>query len=94
MLTETGEKIHYHDEAIEGPLPEGFPELGREGKVRNVYIDGGRICLIASDRVSAFDQISPTPVPGKGEVLNSIAGVELTAASQAGVPVWFEGFRR
>src|SRR5688572_27884299 len=82
--------IHIHNEAIEGPLPEGFPETGREGKVRNIYIAGGQICLIASDRVSAFDQVSPTPIPGKGEILNDIARRELEAADAAGIPTWFQ----
>lgn len=83
-------EMHIHNEAVEGPLPEGFPSIGREGKVRNIYIAGGLICLIASDRVSAFDQVSPTPIPGKGEILNDIARQELEAAEAAGIPTWFE----
>ena len=78
--------VHIHDEAMEGPLPEGFPNTGREGKVRNIYVAGGQICLIASDRVSAFDVVSPTPIPGKGEILNDIARRELEAAEAAGIP--------
>jgi len=81
---------HEHDELLEGPLPEGFPQDGREGKVRNVYVQGDQICLIASDRVSAFDQVSPTPIPGKGEILNDIARQELEAASQVGLANWLE----
>lgn len=84
---------HHHNEELEGPLPPGFPELGREGKVRNIYLDeaAGRICLIASDRVSAFDVKSPTPIPGKGVILNDIASRELVAAQAAAIPTWFEG---
>ncbi len=81
---------HIHNEAIEGHLPEGFPAVGREGKVRNIYVAGGLICLIASDRVSAFDQVSPTPIPGKGEILNDIARRELEAAEAAGIPTWLK----
>jgi phosphoribosylaminoimidazole-succinocarboxamide synthase len=86
------ELTHIHNEELEGPLPEGFPHLGREGKVRNIYIDesAGKICLIASDRVSAFDQVSPTPIPGKGEILNDIASRELEAAEDVQIPTWFE----
>lgn len=81
---------HHHNVLVEGPLPEGFPELGHEGKVRNIYEYGENICLIASDRVSAFDQVSPTPIVGKGEILNDIASKELVAAESAGIPTWFD----
>lgn len=86
----SNETVHIHNEAIEGILPEGFLTEGREGKVRNVYEAGKLICLIASDRVSAFDQVSPTPIPGKGEILNDIARQELEAAEMAGIPTWFD----
>lgn len=81
---------HVHNIELEGPLPYGFPSEGLLGKVRNVYTEGGRICLIASDRVSAFDQVSPTPIPGKGVILNRIAAYELEAAEDAGIPTWFD----
>ena len=56
----------------------------REGKVRDTYTipaftdeDGNRIpprlAIIASDRISAFDVIMPTPVPSKGKILTDIA---------------------
>ncbi len=92
MAQVTGEspQNHIHNEVIEGPLPEGFPEVGREGKVRNIYVLGQEICLIASDRVSAFDVVSPTPILGKGEILNDIARRELEAAEQAGIPTWLK----
>jgi phosphoribosylaminoimidazole-succinocarboxamide synthase len=82
-------EVHFHNKQLEGPLPEGFPIEGREGKVRNIYVYGQQICLIASDRVSAFDQVSPTPIPGKGAILNDIARRELVAAEAAGIPTWF-----
>ena len=50
----------------------------RQGKVRDVYdLDadaaGARILLVATDRVSAFDVVMPTAIPGKGRILTSIA---------------------
>jgi len=49
-----------------------------EGKVRDVYglaADGGgeRVLIVASDRLSAFDVVLPTPIPGKGRLLTSVA---------------------
>jgi phosphoribosylaminoimidazole-succinocarboxamide synthase len=50
-----------------------LPLLGR-GKVRENYAVGAdRILMIASDRLSAFDVIMGEPVPGKGELLTTIA---------------------
>ena len=44
------------------------------GKVRDVYeIDDERLLLVATDRISAFDCILPTPIPGKGEVLTELS---------------------
>ncbi len=47
----------------------------REGKVRDVYRmpDGVRLAIIATDRLSAFDVVMPTPIPGKGVLLTEIA---------------------
>jgi len=51
------------------PLP-----LLRRGKVRDVYtVDAGRLLLVASDRISAFDVVLGESVPGKGEVLTQIS---------------------
>ena len=44
------------------------------GKVRDIYeIDANRLLIIQTDRLSAFDVILPTPVPGKGEVLTAMS---------------------
>ena len=43
------------------------------GKVRDIYDLGDRLLLVASDRVSAFDHVLPTPVPGKGRVLTQLS---------------------
>ena len=52
------------------------------GKVRDVYdIDGDKIVMVATDRMSAFDVILPKGIPFKGQVLNQIAAkfLDLTA---------------
>jgi phosphoribosylaminoimidazole-succinocarboxamide synthase len=53
------------------------PEVGtflRAGKVRDIYqLDAARLLLVASDRVSAFDVVMPTPIPDKGKVLTGIS---------------------
>ncbi len=44
------------------------------GKVRDVYaIDESKLVIVTTDKISAFDVIMPTPVPGKGKVLNQVA---------------------
>ena len=46
----------------------------RSGKVRDLYgLPDGRLLLIASDRISAFDVVLPTPVPDKGKVLTGLS---------------------
>ncbi len=48
--------------------------LLHSGKVRDIYaIDDRHMLIVTSDRLSAFDVILPDPVPGKGEILNSIS---------------------
>jgi phosphoribosylaminoimidazole-succinocarboxamide synthase len=50
-----------------------LPLLGR-GKVRDNYAVGDdKMLIVTSDRLSAFDVILPDPIPGKGEVLTSVA---------------------
>ena len=44
------------------------------GKVRDIYeVDAQRLLIVQTDRLSAFDVILPTPVPGKGEVLTALS---------------------
>jgi phosphoribosylaminoimidazole-succinocarboxamide synthase len=46
----------------------------RSGKVRDLYALGGdQLLLVASDRLSAFDVVMPTPVPDKGRVLTGLS---------------------
>ncbi len=48
--------------------------LFREGKVREVYEAGTeRLVIVASDRLSAFDVVLPTPIPDKGRVLTRMS---------------------
>jgi len=48
--------------------------LIHQGKVRDIYdVDADTMLLIATDRLSAFDVILPTPIPGKGAILTEIA---------------------
>lgn len=45
----------------------------RRGKVRDVYDLGEHVLLVASDRISAFDWILPTPISDKGRVLTQVS---------------------
>jgi phosphoribosylaminoimidazole-succinocarboxamide synthase len=48
-------------------------ELLHSGKVRDVYADGEDILLVASDRVSIYDVVLPTPIPDKGKILTQLS---------------------
>jgi len=49
-------------------------KLERRGKVRDVYaVDEDRLLIVATDRISAFDSVSPTPIERKGEVLTALS---------------------
>jgi phosphoribosylaminoimidazole-succinocarboxamide synthase len=49
-------------------------ELVARGKVREVYaVDDDRLLLVASDRISAYDHVLPTPIPDKGRVLTALS---------------------
>jgi phosphoribosylaminoimidazole-succinocarboxamide synthase len=50
---------------------DGVTRVG-SGKVRELYAVGGDLLLVATDRVSAFDVVIPTPIPGKGKVLTAL----------------------
>ena len=50
-----------------------LPLIAR-GKVRDIYAVGDdRLLIVTTDRLSAFDVVMPTPIPGKGEVLTQLA---------------------
>jgi phosphoribosylaminoimidazole-succinocarboxamide synthase len=48
-------------------------QLVHSGKVRDVYADGDDLILVASDRVSVYDVILPTPIPDKGRILTQLS---------------------
>ncbi|HVG39493.1 MAG TPA: phosphoribosylaminoimidazolesuccinocarboxamide synthase [Pyrinomonadaceae bacterium] len=59
------------------PITEtALPDLPllRRGKVRDVYeVDDEHLLIVATDRISAFDCILPTPIPRKGQILTAIS---------------------
>ncbi len=59
-------------------------EPSYRGKVRDIYDLGERLIIVASDRISAYDSILPSPIPGKGIVLNMISSAWFD---------WFGGFK-
>jgi phosphoribosylaminoimidazole-succinocarboxamide synthase len=48
-------------------------ELHARGKVRDIYEAGDELVMVASDRISAFDVVLPTPIPDKGRVLTGLS---------------------
>jgi phosphoribosylaminoimidazole-succinocarboxamide synthase len=50
----------------------GLPLLAR-GKVRDIYIVGDALLLVATDRISAFDHVLATGIPGKGKILTQLS---------------------
>jgi phosphoribosylaminoimidazole-succinocarboxamide synthase len=49
-------------------------EFLHRGKVRDLYeVDADHLLIVQTDRLSAFDVILPTPIPGKGEVLTAVS---------------------
>ena len=64
---------------LESPLP----NLSHRGKVRDTYdLGDGRLLIVATDRLSAFDVVLPTGIPDKGAVLTQLSKFwfELTSA--------------
>ena len=50
-----------------------LPNRAHRGKVRDTYDLGDRLLIVATDRISAFDVVLPTPIPRKGEVLTRLS---------------------
>ncbi|MDR5684345.1 MAG: phosphoribosylaminoimidazolesuccinocarboxamide synthase [Armatimonadota bacterium] len=55
-------------EAADRPMP-----LFARGKVRDIYDLGDRLLIAATDRLSAFDVVLPTPIPDRGRVLTQLS---------------------
>ncbi len=47
--------------------------MASRGKVRDLYDLGDRLLIVATDRLSAFDVVLPTPIPGKGRLLTQLS---------------------
>lgn len=63
----------------------GYSE--RVGKVRHTYdLGGDELVMVASNRISTFDCIHPTPIPGKGEVLTQMSAFWFRFAETLGIP--------
>lgn len=65
-----------------------YPDLRllSRGKVRDVYeIDESHLLIVASDRISAFDCVLPTPIPQKGEVLTNISRFWFEKLAEIGI---------
>lgn len=72
----------------------------RSGKVRDLYTNQvGELLLVASDRISAFDYVLPTPIPNKGKVLTQLslfwfdllADVVRNHLLESAAPIEFDG---
>ncbi len=59
----------------------GIP-LKHKGKVREMFDLGDRLLLVATDRLSAFDVIFPTGIPGKGRVLTQVSNLWFRATEK------------
>src|SRR5215475_1654946 len=58
------------DPLLKSDVP-GYPR--RQGKVRDVYDLGDQLVIVATDRLSAFDWVLPTPIPDKGRILTALS---------------------
>lgn len=55
-------------------LETNLPNVYARGKVRDTYdLGGGRLLIVATDRISAFDVVLPQGVPDKGAVLTQLS---------------------
>jgi len=68
------------------PVAELVPGFVRSGKVRDIFaLDDARLLLVASDRISAFDVVLPTPIPDKGRVLTGLSRHWFAETARAGI---------
>jgi len=68
------------------PVAELIPGFVRSGKVRDIFaLADARLLLVASDRLSAFDVVLPTPIPDKGRVLTGLSRHWFAEAARAGI---------
>jgi len=48
-------------------------KLLHSGKIRDIYADDGELIMVASDKVSVYDVVLPTPIPDKGKILTQLS---------------------
>jgi phosphoribosylaminoimidazole-succinocarboxamide synthase len=73
-------------------MPDAVLHVG-SGKVRELYaLDDDRLLLVASDRISTFDVVLPTPIPDKGRVLTGLSAFWFARTSEI-VPNHLLGLR-
>jgi phosphoribosylaminoimidazole-succinocarboxamide synthase len=48
-------------------------KLLHSGKIRDLYADNGDLIMVASDKVSVYDVVLPTPIPDKGKILTQLS---------------------
>src|SRR5215475_3150655 len=64
--TDTSDAALLHTDFPTLPLP-------RRGKVRDIYDFGQTLLIVATDRISVFDVVLPTGIPGKGKILTQLS---------------------
>ena len=69
----SAEMVNPGDPRAAGHTLAGSGGFVRSGKVRDLFEVGDRLLLVASDRLSAFDVVLPTPIPDKGRVLTGVS---------------------
>lgn len=64
---------HYRFDSAGALLETHLPLPRRQGKVRDVYDLGEHLLIVSTDRISAFDYILPSGIPGKGNLLTAMS---------------------
>jgi phosphoribosylaminoimidazole-succinocarboxamide synthase len=86
-LTTQGAALEYAPLSLRDGFPVASPQVNpvvwetnfpgarlcSRGKVRDIYESNGRLLIVATDRLSAFDVVLPTPIPDKGRVLTQLS---------------------
>lgn len=63
---------HHGPDSVTDIALAAYP-LERRGKVRDIFPVGSQLLIVATDRLSAFDVVLPSPIPGKGVILTAIS---------------------
>lgn len=73
-MEHSGEETLYRFDDAGALLETRLPLPRRSGKVRDVYDLGESLLIVSTDRISAFDFVLPTGIPGKGKLLTAMSG--------------------